>query len=248
MDYLFDLIEKAQNGQAINNMAAQFGMSSEQMQQAVQAVMPAFSYGLKRNTQDPMGLQSFLSALGTGHHQNYFNDQAAAFGETGHTEGNAILGHLFGSKDVSRAIAQQASFTSGIGADIVQKMLPIIASMIMGGLSRQTQSGSGPLGNIMDIFMQGMAGEGMAGGDRNSSSNQRAGTGNPMGDLLGNILGGFFGGQSQNKTQDKTDEPQKPQSGADMFGDMFEAGRSIQKTQNKAVQDIFDQFLDGMRR
>ena len=33
-------------------------------------------------------------------------------------DGNAILGHIFGSKDVSRGVANQAADLTGIGGDI----------------------------------------------------------------------------------------------------------------------------------
>ena len=53
-------------------------------------------------------------------------------------EGNGILGHLFGSKDLSRAVASQAAQATGIGQQVLQQMLPVIASMIMGGLFKQS--------------------------------------------------------------------------------------------------------------
>ncbi len=53
------------------------------------------------------------------------------------TDGNGILGHLFGSKDVSRNVATRASANTGIGADILKKMLPMVASLAMGALSQK---------------------------------------------------------------------------------------------------------------
>jgi len=43
-------------------------------------------------------------------------------------DGNGILGHIFGSKDVSREVAARASAQSGVGADVLKKLLPIGAS------------------------------------------------------------------------------------------------------------------------
>jgi hypothetical protein len=53
-------------------------------------------------------------------------------------EGNGILGHLFGSKEVSRAVAAQAAQATGIGQEILKQMLPVIASTMMGGLYKQS--------------------------------------------------------------------------------------------------------------
>src|SRR5690606_10837476 len=134
---LFDMLANAQNGNAINQMARQFGLSQQQAQEAMAALMPAFSQGLKRNAADPYGLGNFLSALASGQHAKYFENAAAAFTLQGMQEGNGILGHLFGSKELSRAVAAQAAQATGIAQQTLQQMLPVLASMIMGGIFKQ---------------------------------------------------------------------------------------------------------------
>jgi len=135
---LFDMLMKAQNGDAVAEMARQFGLSQKQTQDALAALMPAFSTGLKRNASDPMGVGSFLQALAGGGHEKYFEDMTKAFTPSGVEEGNGILGHLFGSKEVSRAVAAQAAQATGIGQEILKQMLPVIASTMMGGLYKQS--------------------------------------------------------------------------------------------------------------
>ena len=53
------------------------------------------------------------------------------------TDGNAILGHVLGNKDVSRAVATQASAQTGIAADVLKRFLPIAATLVMGSLAKQ---------------------------------------------------------------------------------------------------------------
>ena len=43
-----------------------------------------------------------------------------------------FLAILFGSKDVSRAVAGHAAKQTGIGADVLKKMLPMVAAMAHG--------------------------------------------------------------------------------------------------------------------
>ena len=131
---LFDMIAKAQNGQGMELLAKQFNLNQQQTQLALDALLPAFSEGLKRNTSDPMGMGGFLQAMGSGNHAKYFEEASTAFSQGGVADGNGILGHLFGSKDVSRAVAAQAASATGIGQEILKQMLPVIASMVMGGL------------------------------------------------------------------------------------------------------------------
>ena len=74
MNYLQDILAQAQQGQAIDNLARTYGISSDQAQQAVEAVLPAFAVGLQRSTQTP---QSFAELLGTMSRNPYgqaFND------------------------------------------------------------------------------------------------------------------------------------------------------------------------------
>jgi hypothetical protein len=50
------------------------------------------------------------------------------------TSGQEVLDRLFGSPEVSRQIAAQASAATGIGAQVLQQMLPTVAATLMGGL------------------------------------------------------------------------------------------------------------------
>lgn len=85
-------------------------------------------------------------------------------------DGNSILGQVFGSKDVSRAVAGRAAEQTGIGADILKKMLPVVATMVMAGLSKQNAAlpaqGSGAgnfLGSLLDQSRGGSMADEVAG-------------------------------------------------------------------------------------
>ena len=66
--------------------------------------------------------------------------------DDGIADGNAILGHIFGSKDVSRNVAGAAASQTGINADTLKKMLPMVATVAMGALSKQAKGGGGSAG------------------------------------------------------------------------------------------------------
>lgn len=195
---LFDMIANAQNGNGIEALSRQFGLSQQQTQAALQALMPAFSQGLKRNASDPYGMADFMNAMASGQHAKYFEDAARANSPEGVAEGNGILGHLFGSKDLSRAVTGQAAAMTGIGQNVLNQMLPVIASMIMGGLFKQstgqipgTGTGGGLLGQIMEQMMRG----GMGGATNAQPPAPGAGAGaeNPFGKMLESMFGGAAG-------------------------------------------------------
>ncbi|TJV03014.1 MAG: DUF937 domain-containing protein [Mesorhizobium sp.] len=201
MPTLFDMLTQAQNGNGMQALAQQYGLSMQQTQAAVAALLPAFSQGLQRNTADPYGLGAFMTAMASGQHAKYFEDATRAFSPQGVDEGNGILGHLFGSKDLSRAVASQAAQASGVSQQILQQMLPAIASMVMGGLFKQTTNqmqaaggfgggGNNPLGEIIEQMMrQGGGMQAPAPQPRQAPPPQ-----NPMDNPLGKVLQDMFGG------------------------------------------------------
>jgi hypothetical protein len=79
-----------------------------------------------------------MAALAGGSHQRYFDDPASLTQAATIDDGNGILGHILGSKDVSRQVAAQASARTGIGADVLKQMLPMVATLAMGALAKQS--------------------------------------------------------------------------------------------------------------
>lgn len=134
---LFDMIMRAQNGAAMDAMAKQFNLAQEQTAQAMAALLPAFSSGFKRSSANPYDMSSLMSAMYSGNYGKYFEDVSKAFTPQGMMDGNAVLEKLFGSKEVSRAVAQQAAQLTGIGQDVLKQMMPAMADTLMGGLFKQ---------------------------------------------------------------------------------------------------------------
>ena len=56
-------------------------------------------------------------------------------------DGNSILGHIFGNKDVSRHVAKEAAKKTGLGSSLLKKMLPVVATMVMASLGKNMFGG-----------------------------------------------------------------------------------------------------------
>ncbi len=249
---LFEIMQAAQGGRAIENLSSQFGLSPQQTQGALEALLPAFSIGLQRQTQAPDMFSQFAGMITGGQaYQQAFED-ANGDGIPDHLQqqGNAVLGQLFGSKDVSRAVAQQASAMSGVSDSILKAMLPVVASMLMGGLAKSAASQG--LGGILGQLAQGMTGGGQTAG----SVSGNAMSGNPLGGLLGSLLGGgqqggglmgavlgsLFGGQrNQPAPQQAGFDPAR--MGLEALTSMFSSGRQVQDQYQNNLQSIFDAML-----
>ncbi|UDL93777.1 DUF937 domain-containing protein [Lichenihabitans sp. PAMC28606] len=208
---LNDIIQSAQGGEAVNNLSSRFGLTPEQTQSAINALLPAFQMGLQNKMQGGAGgLGSILGQLGSSTHQGAFADAGTATSPTAVQAGSSVLGDLFGGQHASTQVAQQASAESGVSASVIQAMLPVLASIIMGGLFHSAQSGSwgGILSQVIGAAMGGQTG-GLGGSlgsifGQGSTANQGGAAtptqGQPtaqdsgLGGLIGSVLGGLLGG------------------------------------------------------
>ena len=198
---LLDMIMQAQGGATAQQAGQTLGLDQSQAQTAITALLPAISSALKQNTQTPQGLAGLLGALQNGNHSQYVDQPATLGNAQTVTEGNAILGHLFGSKEVSRAVAGRAAEQTGISSDILKKMLPLVATMAMGSLSKQTQAPD------MKSQLAGLAMQQMLGGGAKAGG-------------LGGMLGGLLGGGA--KKQQRQAQASHQQS-MGMLGKMLDA-------------------------
>jgi len=159
MNLLKELMNTA-GSDNLKTIGAQFGLDDEAVKNVMAQVVPTLGQGLKKNAGSAGGLDSLISALQGGNHQRYLENPAAISSELGIAEGNGILSHIFGSKDVSRAVAGQASANSGVSPDVIKQMLPMLATLVMGTLNKKTAAGAnlqasgndalGGLGSLLD--------------------------------------------------------------------------------------------------
>lgn len=198
-----NLMEAIQGGggSPVSALAKQFGMGEADVTKVIQQMLPALTNGVKKNVTQQGGLESLLQALGKGNHDRYLDNAEALSDPTAVDDGNGILGHIFGSKDTSRALADRTAKSTGISSGILKKMLPLIAAMVMGSLKKQ-----GGNSGILDQLL------GSLGGGGRSSRSSAGGLGGLLGGLLGGgrtsrsssgglggLLGGLLGGKRKKK-------------------------------------------------
>jgi len=235
---LIDLLKQAHGGKGLGAIGEQFGLSESQTAAAVQQLAPVIASGLRRNmAQSPENVVALVQALENGSHEQYLdNSDAVQFGNVA-TEGNAILGHIFGSKEVSREVAMRAAGSSGIGSSIMKKLLPVIASMVIGSLTKKMtggasapRGGGGMGGGLGDIL-----GQVLGGG--------RGGSGGGLGDILGQVLGG--GKRQQQRGQQRGQDQQQGGLG-DLLSEMLGGGSSSRSSRPKYNEEIIGQSRSGL--
>ena len=196
---LLNALAEAQGGQGLNNLASQFGLTPQQTQSAVGALIPQIVSGMQGQSG---GLGAIIGMLGGGAHAQVADQSGTAFGAQGVSMGNEVLGQIFGSKEVSRGVAANAAQQSGVGADVLRKMLPVVVTMVMGALAKQGM-GSGAAAAPQAGGLGGMLG-GLLGGGAAPAAGAQGGMagmlssvldankdGNVADDLM-KLAGGFF--------------------------------------------------------
>lgn len=180
----------------LQSMARELGISESQAAAGAAALAPAILGGFKKQAQaQPTGIEGLgglLSQLGGGG----LLDSVLSPEPTNVDQGNNVLGQIFGSKDVSRTVAQSASAQSGLDAGMLKKMLPILAMMVAGYMAKsraggadagQAASGSGGLGGLLGGLLGGMSGGAPSapqGGGGLASMIDMNGDGNALDDVL----------------------------------------------------------------
>lgn len=153
MDILQTILN-AQGGGAVKQLGQQFGLDDSQTSSALAALVPALAAGFQKEMGSQSGLEGLMGALSGGQHSRYVEDPSTLANAA--ADGNGILGHVFGSKEVSRQVATRASQQTGIDASILKQMLPLAASLMMGAMARSSRgsntAAAAPGGGLMSML------------------------------------------------------------------------------------------------
>ena len=179
---MLDILEKTGGLQSISR---ELGLNDSEAQQGAAALLPAILGGFKKQTQSQPGgvegLGGLLGQMGGGG----LLDNVLAPQPTDLSQGNNVLGRIFGSKDVSRAVAENAASRSGLNPAVLKKMLPMLAMVVGGYMAKQRGLGGANAG-AGGLF--GLA-QGQRGGGGLGSMLDLNGDGNPLDDIM-RMVGG----------------------------------------------------------
>ena len=134
MSNIVDIIQSAQGGQIIENLSARFGLASWQTRAAVEALLPALVAALRKAADEPGALRPVIDAANDQAHRAAFESAEEAHSQASVEGGDAIVAHLFGSASAAGEVSQLAARESGLRADVLQRLLPILVSVAAGGL------------------------------------------------------------------------------------------------------------------
>ncbi len=221
---LNDILHSAQGGRAVDNLAARYGLTSEQAEAATQDMVAAFSTALERLKAHPEALGGLIAEVAGGAHEPSYMEPAAADGAAG---ADAVT-RVFGSSEAIREAAQHAARAAGVAPETIEAMLPAVASILLGGLAHA------------------MADQGLSGvlGDLASAAASPGGLGAALGSPEGSG-GGFIG--MLNSIFGGAHEPVVPQTAALVAGlttlsGMFAAGLAASQANQASLNAVAATF------
>lgn len=176
MDLAQELLRHSDNID-MGALASRFGVSEAQASGAVSALLPAILGGVQKQGAEQVG--ALGGAIGTP------TEDIAG--------GNAVLGQIFGSKDVSRQVAAHAAAKTGLSDTVLKAMLPVIAGLVAKQFAGGG-AGGGMLGGLLGEVIGGMGGQGapaqggapggLGGLGGLAGMLDRDGDGNPLDDIM----------------------------------------------------------------
>ncbi len=180
----------------LQSIAKELGISEAQVASGAAALAPAILGGFKKQAQaQPNGLEGLgglLGQLGGGG----LLDAVLAPAPTDVSQGNNVLGQIFGTKDVSRTVAQTAASQTGLDVGVLKKMLPMLAMVVAGYMARnqggaaaapQAEAGGGGIGGMLGGLLGGLMGGSTGGapsGGGLASMLDMNGDGNALDDMM----------------------------------------------------------------
>lgn len=156
-------------------LAAALGTDEATAMNAAAAAIPTLIGSLQANATSTEGSEGLLNALGQ-HAGGY--GEAVDLDQVDTADGQKIVAHALADDP------QRLQAVSGLGGDLLSKLLPLLAPIVMSYLARKLGMGGsnpqqGGSGNILGDLLGGLLGG--AGGST---------AGGGLGDILGQILGG----------------------------------------------------------
>jgi hypothetical protein len=174
----------------VAEIASKIGADEGEVNTAIQTLVPALVGGLAENVQSNQIDSSKLESAVVEQGKSDLLDGGVNVDQVDQKQGDNLVATLFGGND-SNAVASALAGTGAGGGDLIKKLLPILAPIVLAYIGKQLTKGSGSapaqtqaqpagggLGDILGSILGGAAGGGGGGGN------------NPLGSILGSVMGG----------------------------------------------------------
>jgi hypothetical protein len=184
-------------------IAAKLGADEGEVNSAIKTLVPALVGGIQHNVAaddiDSGKLESDVAQQG----QSGLLDGGVNVDQVDAHQGDQYVARIFGGND-SNAVASALAGGGAGNSDLIKKLLPILAPIVLAYIGKQLtknsapgepqaqSSGGGGLGDVLGSILGGAGG---GGGDSPLGSILGSVLGGNKGGAIGDILGGLLGGK-----------------------------------------------------
>jgi hypothetical protein len=119
----------------VGGLAKQFGVNPDQATAVMTTIFPALAGGLKAKV-DAGGGSGLMDLITGGSLTKFASDPSLLSSPAAIDTGKNLLTQLFGGGDLSN-VASGVAEKTGVGAGVIQSMLPVLATAFMGFLSNK---------------------------------------------------------------------------------------------------------------
>jgi hypothetical protein len=192
----------------VQEIASKIDADEGEVNNAIRTLVPALVGGVAENVQanqiDSSDLETAVAQEGA----SGLLDGGVSVDAVDEKQGDQYVAKIFGGND-SNAVASALAGQGAGGGDLIKKLLPILAPIVLAYIGKQLTKGSGSapaqpqaqaqsaggggLGDILGSILGGAGGGGGAGNNPLGSilgSVIGGGQGNAIGEILGGLLGG----------------------------------------------------------
>ena len=176
----------------VQEIASKIGADEGEVNNAIRTLVPALVGGVAENVQaneiDSSDLETAVASEGA----SGLLDGGVSVDAVDEKQGDQYVAKIFGGND-SNAVASALAGQGAGGGDLIKKLLPILAPIVLAYIGKQLTKSSAPVeqqaqqapaggGGLGDVLGSILGGAGGGGGN------------NPLGSILGTVLGGNQGG------------------------------------------------------
>jgi hypothetical protein len=188
-------------------IASKLGVDEGEVNSAVKTLVPALVGGIQQNVQagdiDSSKLESDVTTQGA----SGLLDGGVSVDQVDPKQGDQYVARIFGGND-SNAVASALAGSGAGGNDLIKRLLPILAPIVLAYIGKQIaqksaapagagapQAQAAPSGGLGDVLGGILGGAGGGGGNNPLGSILGSVLGGSQGNAIGEILGGLLGGK-----------------------------------------------------
>jgi hypothetical protein len=131
------------NPTIIKTIAKQVGIDVNSAESIIGKLAPILMGGAKSNLQSDKDSGRLIKKIESNNYAEMFDRPEEALQKDDlHSMGNDILAELTGSKENSREVAKHVEQETGVSSSIIKNMLPMLAPLVIGALSKRSSASS----------------------------------------------------------------------------------------------------------